>query len=90
MEAGSSDQHCLFRVVFVLWNRCRKQVHDEKDSQKKAPLDKLWYKQKANTQITTKDTCCHTTLLQFAALAYRSHTVRRSLWVTWISIDVQG
>ncbi len=26
MEAGSSDQHCPFRVVFVLWNLCRKQL----------------------------------------------------------------
>ena len=41
-------------------------------------------------QITTKDTCCHTKSLWFAVLAYRSHTVRRSPRVTWISIDVQG
>lgn len=41
MEAGSSDQHCLFRVVFVLWNRCRKQVHDEKKFTKKSAAQRI-------------------------------------------------
>lgn len=81
-------------VYFVLFLFCgivaENKYMTKKNSQKKAPLNELWYKQKANTQITTKDTCCYPILLWFAALAYPSHIVRRSLWVTWISIDVQG